>query len=114
MQAMPFPNPATQFKPGQSGNPGGRPKRTITAKLRDLLDSTELDDEPVKPGMQVIDELAKVIVKKAKEGDFRFVNLLINRVDGKVPDTVVNNSDAAIEVLRAYLFGDTEPPDSNS
>src|SRR5579859_4617572 len=25
---MPFPNKATQFKPGQSGNPAGRPKGT--------------------------------------------------------------------------------------
>jgi hypothetical protein len=29
---------ATRFRPGQSGNPGGRPKSTITARIRDILD----------------------------------------------------------------------------
>jgi hypothetical protein len=29
---------ATRFKPGQSGNPGGRPRSTITQRIRDILD----------------------------------------------------------------------------
>src|SRR5690242_1370126 len=31
------------FKPGQSGNPGGRPKNTLLRRVRELLTPEELD-----------------------------------------------------------------------
>ncbi len=36
--------PRTAFKPGQSGNPGGRPLGTITALLRKKLDTDKFVD----------------------------------------------------------------------
>lgn len=41
---MPFPNKDTQFKPGQSGNPAGKPKgrKSLSTMVRDLLEN-EID-----------------------------------------------------------------------
>lgn len=40
---MPFPNPDTQFKPGQSGNPKGLPKGTlhISTHIQNMLNDDE-------------------------------------------------------------------------
>ena len=75
---MPFPNPSTQFKPGRSGNPGGRPSgRSILARLRDLLEQHELSGKPIKGDKQVADLLTEVILRKALEGDPRFIELAV-------------------------------------
>ena len=73
-----FPNPETQFKPGQSGNPGGRPKgRSIMARFRDLLDQVEIGGKPIKGGKQVADLIAETILRKTLEGDHRFVEIAL-------------------------------------
>lgn len=40
---MPFPNPDTQFQPGESGNPAGKPKGTrhISTWIQELLGDEE-------------------------------------------------------------------------
>lgn len=64
------------FKPGQSGNPSGRPKeRPIAAAIKDLLD---------KDDGKATRALAEVGLKKALKGDFRFFKELAERIDGKV------------------------------
>jgi len=73
------------FLPGQSGNPGGRKKGTsITAILNRKLD--ELDDD----GKSRAEKVAEVIVREALAGDYRFVDMLLNRTEGKIPDKVLN------------------------
>ncbi len=60
------------FKPGRSGNPGGRPKgKTLTWHLRRLLDTDSN-----------IEDLAKAIIAKAKTGDAKMVGLILERIDG--------------------------------
>lgn len=84
---MGFPNKETQFKPGQSGNPAGKPKgRSVTSRLRDLLDAVELGGKQVRDGKQVADLVAEVILKNALKGDHRFVTTLLDRTEGKVAD----------------------------
>lgn len=70
-----------KFRPGQSGNPAGRPKkqRTIEKAIRDFLDQG-------LEGKDLYEAMAKVGVKKALLGDFKFWQEVINRVEGKVPD----------------------------
>jgi hypothetical protein len=65
------------FKPGQSGNPKGRPKgRTISNELRKII---EEDDDG-----KIATALAKKALQCALDGDFRYWNAIIERVDGKI------------------------------
>lgn len=68
------PTPAS-FKPGQSGNPNGRPPKgySITEWFRSMLNS--------KP--EVKDALGKAIMKKALEGDPTAIKLIWNYMDGQ-------------------------------
>lgn len=80
-----MPSETTQFKKGQSGNPGGRKKgSSVTAILNRKLD--ELDDK----GVSRAEKIAEVIVREAEGGDYRFVDMLLNRTEGKIPDKVLN------------------------
>jgi len=62
------------FQPGQSGNPGGRPKGSVslTTVLREVL-----DEDP---------EVAKAMIRggltSAKEGNAAWAKLIFDRVDG--------------------------------
>lgn len=58
------------FQPGVSGNPNGRPKG---AKNRRSLIATEFE----KAGSEV----ARVVVEKAKAGDLRAAELLLQRIE---------------------------------
>jgi hypothetical protein len=82
--ANPNPTPTPEnlrpWKPGQSGNPGGRPKkRPVSEELASLLG--ENDGAASKA-------LAKVLLREALKGDIAFVRELLNRIEGKVPDKV--------------------------
>ena len=71
---MPFPNPDSQFRPGQSGNPSGSSKRQrIAGALIQLIDEKNADRK-----------LALRWLNEALEGDFRFFHELLDRVDGPV------------------------------
>lgn len=64
-----------QFKPGQSGNPGGRPKKLPgTIALRADLQDPELAQK-----------LGRVQIRKALRGDTRAFKEILDRVEGKVP-----------------------------
>ena len=63
------------WKPGQSGNPGGRPrKRLIDEALEDLLASN--DSEAAR-------DVAAALLKRARRGDLRAVQLIAERTQGK-------------------------------
>ena len=68
------------FKPGQSGNPNGRPKGSIsiTSKVKEML-------AEIPPGQKssFLDILVKKIIKKAVlNEDDRMINRVWNYVDG--------------------------------
>jgi len=64
---------ATQFKPGQSGNPGGRPKRKrITEALEKVLTPEQCL------------AVAQALLKQAKKGSISHVQEAANRLEGKV------------------------------
>ncbi len=68
------------WKPGQSGNPGGRPKRdAITAALRDQLQSKM----PGRDERTVAEAIAFVLVKRALRGDVRAIREIMDRTEGK-------------------------------
>ena len=75
----------SQFKPGQSGNPGGRPKgRSITAQINKLI-------ERGYKGKDVAEMLAKRALDLALAGDITFWREFVERHEGKIRDTLDMN-----------------------
>jgi hypothetical protein len=73
------------FQPGQSGNPGGRPKKLpITDVLREQLTRTI----PVKTpkGMTADERIARALIKKAVDGDLRAIAEIADRTEGKATE----------------------------
>lgn len=70
---------AGSWRPGQSGNPKGRPKsgKRLTDVLRRVL------AEPAKEGKTKADELADVLVGLAQKGDLDALKYIYDRLDGK-------------------------------
>jgi hypothetical protein len=81
------PSPETRFKPGNRASPG-KPvgSRSVSSRLRDLLDRGEIGGKPIKDGKQVADLLAEVILKQALQGDYRFAQMVLDRTEGKVAE----------------------------
>ena len=70
----------TKFKPGQSGNPAGRPPGTIsiTTKIKQ-----ELEKCPEKDKRTYLELLVKRILQKAiAEGDQQMIRSIWNYIDG--------------------------------
>ena len=68
----------TQFKPGQSGNPAGRPKRdwTWAGVLENAVEKAEESGKTVK------EIVAESLVKEAIKGNVMAQKEIMNRMDG--------------------------------
>ena len=89
-------NKATRFKPGQSGNPGGRPAGlSITRLVRQKL------QEPCVEGSAITNAemVAEKVVNMAKAGHVVFTPLVWRYVDGEPKD----HAEKAIRELAAKL-----------
>lgn len=100
------PNPATRWKPGQSGNPNGRPKGALTGlkvsvALGKFWEMTRaelmvaIQDPNTSMGDIII---ASVMVRAAKDGDANRLNILLDRAIGRVREAPIDppeQSDAA-------------------
>lgn len=97
--AVPF-----QFKPGQSGNPKGRPKNPIPDALKKLTNQSlrRVIRIVVKGNKDQIEKLinnpdtsmlelavANSFVKAVAKGDYQTVEHILQRVLGKVPDRLI-------------------------
>ena len=79
------PEGAIPFKPGESGNPAGRPpnKRYLSELARDLLKQVRKGDLDGK----TTDELVVLaLVKEALKGNTKAIEMLHDWTEGKVPD----------------------------
>ncbi len=75
----------TPWKPGVSGNPGGRPKaKAVSEEIKLLL----AQEAPSAGGKTWTEVVALAIVKKASKGDVRAFAELMNRAEGKATQTV--------------------------
>ncbi len=78
---MANPNPLDEikWKPGQSGNPNGRPPKgySITDTVREMMANSP----------EAKEKLSKKVLEKALEGDLKAVELLWAYMDGKPTQT---------------------------
>lgn len=89
-------NPATQFKPGQSGNIKGAPKRewTWAGVIQEAVEQQEEDGTPIKSSV------VKSLVREAKRGNVMAIKELMNRMDGM---PLQPNADIPEDQIDEYL-----------
>ena len=80
------------FQPGQSGNPGGRPKGHGFTFYARALAEKEIETHP---GMTHMEALVRVAFREALNGNFQFFNLIIERLEGKTPESIHVNSEVS-------------------
>lgn len=80
---MPNPPEEYRFKPGQSGNPNGRPKKL--PKLDDLL-ADILGEE--KDGITAAEAILKRLRVQAAQGNLKAAEILLDRAYGKARQSV--------------------------
>jgi hypothetical protein len=79
------------WKPGETGNPGGRAKTKLFQQaLRNVLSLSEAET------------IAKTVVRMAKLGDLHAVNIIADRLDGK-PHQSVEVTDERTDDLTALF-----------
>lgn len=119
---MPFPNPDTQFKPGESGNPAGKPKGTksLSTLIRELEDEEfDWDLVPIKVKDQArkIGSPWKAIVftalAQAYSGNVKAMEWLRkagygDKLDVKVEGGLFSEEKLTIEVVKPKHFEENE------
>jgi hypothetical protein len=76
------------FQPGQSGNPGGRPKNTPYTDAHRKIAETPIKDIAIKPTDTVAVAQAKRLALKGYKGDVRSAQECANRTEGRVTQSV--------------------------
>jgi hypothetical protein len=74
----------TRFKPGQSGNPRGRPKRRPTERerLRKILEAkVTVTEDGKKKRLPLSEVILKQLAKKAVSGDLPSMRLLLQAME---------------------------------
>jgi len=78
------------IKKGECRNPNGRPKgASIHRKLRELLEGEE--------GEKLEDEIARAGIGHAVAGNPRFWQMVVEIIDGKVPDRIAGHDGGAVQ-----------------
>jgi hypothetical protein len=105
---MAFPNDGKKFKPGESGNPDGRPKGVPNTKtrLQRLLKIVQDKKNPFTgevEGFSVAEQMDMAMILNAVKGDSKSYQALIDRLEGKPKQqtSVEITKSPAREVLEA-------------
>jgi Family of unknown function (DUF5681) len=106
---------ATRWKPGQSGNPGGRPKTApLSRACRELLTQPVPNDPE---GRTYAGAIAQTLAEKALAGDIRAAQEIADRAEGRprqsieVENTTLREASERMsnEELLAYATTGTLP-----
>jgi hypothetical protein len=85
-RGRPLPPVATRWKPGQSGNPKGRPRNdSMTDLLRNLTNAPCLTDAEMRSYAEL---LARTLVHQGLKGNLGAIKEIFNRLVGRVPFVV--------------------------
>lgn len=84
----PDPKPENLFKPGQSGNPKGRPKgiKDIRCQIRDIMTRTTIIKDPItgkEKKVKISQVLINAQISKAIKGDTKAFAAIVDRLEGK-------------------------------
>ena len=91
---MGFPNDDTKFKPGESGNPNGRPKKLPAL---DVLMAEVMGEE--KDGKTAAQAILSALRAKAAKGDVRAAELLLDRAYGKSKQSVEHSGQLEVTTI---------------
>lgn len=115
---MANPNIATDspktWKPGQSGNPAGRPPKgySITEIMKEIVASKVMGEDG-KTEIEVRKALGSVILEKALKGDMNAIKLIWEYMDGKATQKIeadLNNRNVEDGINKlAEIIHDCEP-----
>ena len=103
-----FPNKDTQFEPGQSGNPAGRPKGVIniTTRIKQILEMELQIKDPVSNELckKTVSEIIGLkLAKEAMTGNIKAIKIILDRVEGKVSDPEQSPDEWIGEQLRIIV-----------
>lgn len=76
------------FETGKSGNPGGRPK------AKPFADALRMEIAAAGADGKALRIVAAKLLEKAAEGDMQAIKELADRVDGKVAQAIIGDSEA--------------------
>ena len=76
------------FQPGQSANPGGRPKE------RPFRDALRLELAAAGTDQKALRGVARALIRKASAGDINAANMIADRIDGKVAQPIAGDDEA--------------------
>jgi hypothetical protein len=108
----------SQFKPGKSGNPRGRPKKR--ASLQDIVTAVLFEKMAVRMGERTqkiasVDALIRTAVNRALKGDHKFLTSVIAiirmsglcEIDANAPNDIDSSADEAVlaDFLKRHGFG---------
>lgn len=102
------------FKKGQSGNPAGKPKGTLSAKviIRKWLESREKIKNPLNGNKEemvtILDSMTLAIIAKARKGDVNAFNALLDRTEGKPIQETTGSTKTILEIVRKQNSAPTE------
>lgn len=108
-----FPNPDTQFKPGESGNPAGKPKGTkhLSTWIQDMLNDDTFElylTHPIEGVKKFegapIQAIVQTAMRRAANGDKAWADWLANHGYGQ--RQIVEIEDPRKAILDKYLGGD--------
>ena len=91
----------TPWKPGQSGNPGGRPKRKpLTEQLEKILDECGRDPQRRTYARRLVESAVKRAIKK----DTFALKEIWERTEGKVPQAVTGGNGGPVQFAVAVMY----------
>ena len=87
------PKSDTQFKPGQSGNPGGQPRKTFSwaGIMREYTDKTSGEILGTSDKRNAGEAIVQRLIADAIRGDRRAAEIVLDRMEGKPRQSVLVN-----------------------
>jgi hypothetical protein len=84
-----------KFKPGQCGNPGGRPRGTsLTKRLADALEKND---------GELAELIVKSLIKSGLKGSNPALQEIFNRIEGKVADRIAGHDGGELGIKIEFV-----------